>query len=222
MRKTTLCMKEKGTGRDLGVEFSIYPGEQYLIPAVDDLVSISAEHIGIVKKRVYAYDVDTDLAIIMIFCGQECADATRPGRNRRSLRRSTSPSRWMTSISAQTKSVRQALVQPVVYLKDGERRIGEMKWGFQFPKKLVFNARSDNLTTSDFWNARIGNRCIVPASSMLEWKKTTGKEPRLEVPTVSQRTSRIRHGGLMVTPEESEDGQMGRHVCDHHSDPNTR
>ncbi len=71
-------------------------------------------------------------------------------------------------------------VQPVVYLKDGERRIGEMKWGFQFPKKLVFNARSDNLTTSDFWNARIGNRCIVPASSMLEWKKTTGKEPRLK------------------------------------------
>jgi putative SOS response-associated peptidase YedK len=63
-------------------------------------------------------------------------------------------------------------------MKDGERLICEMKWGVSFPKKLVFNARSDNLTTSDFWNARLSNRCIVPASSMLEWKKTTGKEPR--------------------------------------------
>ncbi len=40
-----------------------------LILAVGDFVSISAKHIGMVKKRVYAYDVDTDLAIIMIFCG---------------------------------------------------------------------------------------------------------------------------------------------------------
>jgi putative SOS response-associated peptidase YedK len=69
-------------------------------------------------------------------------------------------------------------VQPVIYTRDGERHIGEMKWGFKLPERLVFNARSDKLTTSDFWNARLGNRCIVPASSMLEWKKTTGNEPR--------------------------------------------
>jgi putative SOS response-associated peptidase YedK len=69
-------------------------------------------------------------------------------------------------------------VQPVIYMKDGERQIGEMKWGFKLPDRLVFNARSDKLTTSDFWNARLSNRCIVPASSMLEWKKTTGNEPR--------------------------------------------
>jgi putative SOS response-associated peptidase YedK len=61
-------------------------------------------------------------------------------------------------------------VQPVIYMKDGERQIGEMWWGFKLPDRLVFNARSDKLTTSDFWNAKIGNRCIVPASSMLEWQ----------------------------------------------------
>jgi putative SOS response-associated peptidase YedK len=69
-------------------------------------------------------------------------------------------------------------IQPVVYMRDGERLIGEMRWGFKLPDRLVFNARSDKLTTSDFWNARLGNRCIVPASSMLEWKKTTGNEPK--------------------------------------------
>src|SRR5271154_249651 len=69
-------------------------------------------------------------------------------------------------------------IQPVIYMKDGERQIGEMRWGFKLPDRLVFNARADKLTTSDFWNARLSDRCIVPASSMLEWKKTTGDEPR--------------------------------------------
>jgi putative SOS response-associated peptidase YedK len=69
-------------------------------------------------------------------------------------------------------------IQPVIYMKDGERQIGEMRWGFKLPDRLVFNARSDKLTTSDFWSARLSNRCIIPASSMLEWKKTTGNEPR--------------------------------------------
>jgi putative SOS response-associated peptidase YedK len=62
-------------------------------------------------------------------------------------------------------------VQPVIYMKDGERQVGEMKWGFKLPGRLVFNARSDNLT-SKFWKDRLHNRCIVPAGSMLEWKKT--------------------------------------------------
>ena len=70
-------------------------------------------------------------------------------------------------------------VQPVIFMRDGERQIGEMRWGFKLPDRLVFNARSDKLTTSDFWNARLSNRCIVPASSMLEWKKTgTGPRPK--------------------------------------------
>jgi putative SOS response-associated peptidase YedK len=70
-------------------------------------------------------------------------------------------------------------IQPVICMKNGERVIVEMRCGFKFPDRLVFNARSDRLTTSDFWNARLGNRCIVPASSMLEWKKTgTGPRPK--------------------------------------------
>jgi putative SOS response-associated peptidase YedK len=63
-------------------------------------------------------------------------------------------------------------------MRNGERQIGEMRWGFKLPDRLVFNARSDSLTTSDFWNARLNNRCIVPASSILEWQKTPGNEPR--------------------------------------------
>jgi putative SOS response-associated peptidase YedK len=68
--------------------------------------------------------------------------------------------------------------QPVIYMKDGERVIVEMRWGFKFPDRLAFNARSDNLTSSPFWKRRLGQRCIVPGSSMLEWQKTTGKELR--------------------------------------------
>jgi putative SOS response-associated peptidase YedK len=37
-------------------------------------------------------------------------------------------------------------MQPVVYMRNGERQLVEMKWGFKFPARLVFNARSDNLT----------------------------------------------------------------------------
>jgi putative SOS response-associated peptidase YedK len=68
-------------------------------------------------------------------------------------------------------------IQPVVYLRGSERQIVEMKWGFKFPARLVFNARSDNLTLSTFWRERLHQRCIIPASSMLEWQKT-GAEPR--------------------------------------------
>ena len=68
-------------------------------------------------------------------------------------------------------------IQPVVSMRNGERQLVEMKWGFKFPARLVFNARSDNLTVSTFWSERLHQRCIVPASSMLEWEKT-GADPR--------------------------------------------
>jgi putative SOS response-associated peptidase YedK len=68
-------------------------------------------------------------------------------------------------------------VQPVIYMKDGERQIGEMRWGFKLPDRLLFNARSDAVATSPFWKERLNNRCIVPASSFFEWKKTA-PEPR--------------------------------------------
>jgi hypothetical protein len=28
-------------------------------------------------------------------------------------------------------------------MKDGERQVGEMRWGFKLPDRLLFNARSD-------------------------------------------------------------------------------
>ncbi|WP_429628902.1 SOS response-associated peptidase [Tunturiibacter psychrotolerans] len=64
-------------------------------------------------------------------------------------------------------------------MKDGERQIVEMRWGFKFSDRLAFNARSDKLTTSPFWRERLTQRCIVPASSMLKWKKTAaGPKPK--------------------------------------------
>jgi putative SOS response-associated peptidase YedK len=70
-------------------------------------------------------------------------------------------------------------IQPVIFMKDGERQIVETRWGFKFPDRLAFNARSDNLTTSPFWKERMTQRCIIPASSMLEWKKTaSGPKPK--------------------------------------------
>ena len=70
-------------------------------------------------------------------------------------------------------------LQPVISLANGERRITEMRWGFKLPARLVFNARSDTLTASRFWKERLHHRCIIPASSMLEWKKTdTGPSPK--------------------------------------------
>jgi putative SOS response-associated peptidase YedK len=68
-------------------------------------------------------------------------------------------------------------IQPVIYMKDGERQIGEMHWGFKLPDRLLFNARSDSVTTSLFWRERLNNRCIVPAGSFFEWEKTA-PEPR--------------------------------------------
>jgi putative SOS response-associated peptidase YedK len=68
-------------------------------------------------------------------------------------------------------------IQPVIYMKDGERRVGEMRWGFKLPDRQLFNARSDTVTTSPFWKERLNNRCIVPAGSFFEWQKTA-PEPR--------------------------------------------
>jgi len=73
--------------------------------------------------------------------------------------------------------VRPGSIQPVIYMRDGERLVGEMRWGFKLPDRPLFNARSDSVTTSPFWRERLNNRCIVPAGSMLEWKKTA-PEPR--------------------------------------------
>ena len=68
-------------------------------------------------------------------------------------------------------------IQPVIYMKDGERQVGEMRWGFKLPDRLLFNARSDTLISSPFWRERLKHRCIIPAGSFFEWQKTA-PEPR--------------------------------------------
>jgi len=43
-------------------------------------------------------------------------------------------------------------VQPVVLLnEDGERQIELMRWAFRIPKKLLFNARSEDIMQAPFW-----------------------------------------------------------------------
>jgi len=88
-----------------------------------------------------------------------------------------SPSRWTTSTSARELTAPPVRSKPVIYLKDGERQLGEMRWGFKLSDRLLFNARSDSVTSSPLWRERLNRRCIVPAGSFFEWQKTA-PEPR--------------------------------------------
>jgi putative SOS response-associated peptidase YedK len=69
-------------------------------------------------------------------------------------------------------------IQPVIFMGNGLREVGEMRWGFKLPDRLLFNARSEGIASSKFWREMLTNRrCIVPAGSFFEWKKTA-PEPR--------------------------------------------
>jgi putative SOS response-associated peptidase YedK len=64
-------------------------------------------------------------------------------------------------------------VQPVIYRENDQREIGEMRWGFKLPDRLLFNARSEGIASSKFWKEMLSKRrCIVPAGSYFEWKKS--------------------------------------------------
>jgi putative SOS response-associated peptidase YedK len=114
-------------------------------------------------------------------------------------------------------------IQPVVYIRDGERQMGEMRWGFKLPDRLVLNARSDKLTTSDFWQARLSNRCIVPASSMLEWKKTgteTGQRPKYRLSVKGRHVLGL--AALWAPWKNPKTGQWEDTFAIITSDPNTK
>jgi putative SOS response-associated peptidase YedK len=73
--------------------------------------------------------------------------------------------------------------QPVVLLnEDGERQIELMRWAFRLPKKLLFNARSENILQTGFWKESFEKRrCIVPADAIFEWQDVKkGKKPKYE------------------------------------------
>jgi putative SOS response-associated peptidase YedK len=74
-------------------------------------------------------------------------------------------------------------IQPVILTnQSGEREIEFMRWGFKTPDKLLFNARSEGITTMNFWKDSFSKRrCLVPADSFYEWEKLrSGNKPKYE------------------------------------------
>jgi len=74
-------------------------------------------------------------------------------------------------------------VQPVVlFNEDGECQIELMRWAFRIPKKLLFNARSEEILQKAFWKESFEKRrCIVPADAIFEWQDVKkGKKPQYE------------------------------------------
>ncbi len=80
--------------------------------------------------------------------------------------------------------------QPVVLENaDGMRQIERMRWGFQLPDRFLFNARSEGIETSRFWQESFRQRrCLVPADSFYEWQMVTrGKKPKYEFEVVGRQ-----------------------------------
>lgn len=71
-------------------------------------------------------------------------------------------------------------IQPVVYLStEGERRIAPMRWGFSLPDRFLFNARSEGIDRSRFWQEAFHQRrCLVPADSFFEWTHEPARAKR--------------------------------------------
>jgi putative SOS response-associated peptidase YedK len=76
-------------------------------------------------------------------------------------------------------------LQPVVFLnEEGERQLELMRWGFKLPDRLLFNARSERIESSKFWQESfLERRCIVPADAVFEsGPAATGKKkPKYEI-----------------------------------------
>jgi putative SOS response-associated peptidase YedK len=74
-------------------------------------------------------------------------------------------------------------VQPVVLTDHGERSLSLMRWGFKLADRLLFNIRSEGVTSANFWKDKFANtRCIVPATSYFEWQDCDMKpEPKYEI-----------------------------------------
>ena len=69
---------------------------------------------------------------------------------------------------------------PVITFEDGKRRLTMMRWGLipswskEIGKFSTFNARDDGIESKPMFRGawKAGRRCIIPASSFFEWKKT--------------------------------------------------
>jgi putative SOS response-associated peptidase YedK len=112
-------------------------------------------------------------------------------------------------------------IQPVIYLKDGERQVGEMRWGFKLPDRLLFNARSDSVATAPFWRERLHNRCIVPAGSFFEWEKTA-PEPRPKYRLAAKGRNVLGMAGLWGPWQNPKTAQWEDTFAIITSDPNSK
>jgi putative SOS response-associated peptidase YedK len=67
----------------------------------------------------------------------------------------------------------------VIGTEGGQRKWTSMRWGYvmsiEGKKKVVFNAKVENLTKLSKWRRVLRNRCIIPASGFYEWKRVNGK-----------------------------------------------
>jgi putative SOS response-associated peptidase YedK len=80
-------------------------------------------------------------------------------------------------------------MQPVVYRhSSGERALALMRWGFKTPDRLLFNTRSETVTTANFWkDSFLKRRCLVPADGFYERTKEKGREKVKLAFTVPER-----------------------------------
>lgn len=79
--------------------------------------------------------------------------------------------------------------QPVVRLdEEGERSFSLMRWGFRLPDRFLFNTRSEDVLQTNFWKGKFAeNRCIIPASSFLEWQDVAKSlKPAYEITIAGQ------------------------------------
>jgi putative SOS response-associated peptidase YedK len=80
--------------------------------------------------------------------------------------------------------LRPQSMQPVIYTNDdGERQIELMRWAFNLPDRLLFNARSEGIDHAKFWkDAFQTGRCILLGDAIYEWQAVEKgkKKPKYE------------------------------------------
>jgi len=82
-----------------------------------------------------------------------------------------------------------------IQIENDERMWTGMRWGFdmtiQGKTKTVFNTKVEGVMESKLWKPRfVKNRCIIPATGFIEWKKVDGKRvpgaPKFDITVTDQ------------------------------------
>jgi hypothetical protein len=91
-----------------------------------------------------------------------CADARRPDRSKKIAEAFHFSVMLDDAYFGQGVECAPGSVQPVIYMKEGERQIGEMRLEFKLRDRLLVNARSDSVTTAPFWRERVTIASLFP------------------------------------------------------------